>query len=115
MILMISPLYLLFAVIIDIFEIEGMDVTREISQDRQGDVDEKVGAAPRYAVHSDGRDYANVSDLFRLEAKSGVDLLKIVIMTKRIAEIIFAVLLAMSQGVSVAVLLCLISLAQSRE
>ena len=33
-------------------------------------------------------------------------LLKIVIMTKRIAEIIFVVLLAMSQDVSVAVLLC---------
>ena len=59
---MIAPLYLLLAVIIDIFEIEGMDVTREVSQDRQGDVDEKVGAAPCYAIHSDGWDCGNVSD-----------------------------------------------------
>jgi hypothetical protein len=73
MVLMISALDLLLPMIIDVLDVEGMDVAWEISQDRQGDVDEKVGAAPCYAVHSDGWDCANVSGLFRLEAKSSVD------------------------------------------
>lgn len=44
------------AVKVDIFDVEGVDVARNISEEGQRDVDEQVGAAAGHHEHADGRD-----------------------------------------------------------
>lgn len=47
---------LLLAVVVDVLQVEGVDVAREVAKDRQADVDEKVRTASGNAVDADGRD-----------------------------------------------------------
>jgi hypothetical protein len=48
---------LLLLVVIDVFYIESMDMAREVTEQREADVDEEVGAAAGDDVDSDGRDW----------------------------------------------------------
>lgn len=47
---------LLFAVEVHVFEVEGVDVAREVAEDGQADVDEEVGAAAGDHVDAYGGD-----------------------------------------------------------
>jgi hypothetical protein len=47
---------LFLSVVINIFQIEGVNMPRKKAKEREADVDEKVGAAARDDVDADGRD-----------------------------------------------------------
>lgn len=47
---------LLATVKVDVFEVEGVDVTWEISEDGETDVDDEIGTASRDHEYSDGRE-----------------------------------------------------------
>ena len=44
---------LFFPPIVDVFDIEGVDVTGHDAEERQADVDEEIGAAACYAIDAD--------------------------------------------------------------
>lgn len=48
---------LLLPVVINVLQIESVQVPRKYAEDRETDVDEKVGAAASNDVDSDGRDW----------------------------------------------------------
>lgn len=66
-----------------------MDVSWEVPKDRESDIDEEIGTASCDAVDADGWDYLCVSSWNARSAEVKVVSLKIVIIIKRIAEIIF--------------------------
>jgi len=49
---------LLAAVIVDILDVEGMEVARDVTEYREADVDEEVGAAPGHEEDADGGDWS---------------------------------------------------------
>jgi hypothetical protein len=48
---------LLFSLVEPILHEEGMDMSRKVTEQREADVDEEVGAAAGDEVDSDGRDW----------------------------------------------------------
>ncbi len=51
---------LLLPVEVDIFDVECMDVARNVTEERQADIDEEVGTAACYSIYTDGRDCDSV-------------------------------------------------------
>ncbi len=61
-IVVLATLDLLFAVIVDILDVESVDVAGKVSQERQSDVDEEIGAAACNAIHADRWDYTTLAN-----------------------------------------------------
>jgi hypothetical protein len=47
---------LLLTRVVDVLDVEGMDMSREVAKDRQSDVDEEIRAAACYTIDADGWD-----------------------------------------------------------
>jgi hypothetical protein len=75
---------LLASIVVNPFEVEGMDVPGEVAQERKADVDEEIHPASCHGPYSHGR--ACVTLLAVVVACEGRDLQKMVTRIRRTAE-----------------------------
>lgn len=52
----------LLALVVDVFDVEGVDVAWEVSEECQADVDEEIGAAASHEENANGRNEERYDD-----------------------------------------------------